>query len=69
VPAVFDAEVFAALRRIVCRRLIDPEQAQVRLLVAARLGAARHSLTKLLPEAFALARAATGYVDVVHVTA
>jgi len=66
VPAVFDAEVFAAIRRLLRLRAIDLPLAQGSLLETARLHAERHSLTELLPEAFAL-RDRFGAYDVFYV--
>lgn len=54
VPAHFDAEVLAALRKFLRLRRIDEEQARVALFHVRGLRAERVALTPLLAEAFAL---------------
>lgn len=51
-PAHFDAEVFAAIRRLIRRRLLDVERAELALADSARLAAERVALATLLAEAF-----------------
>lgn len=53
-PALFDAEVFAAVRRALRRGIVTPERARSMLLWTARLVAERRIMTDLLAEAFAL---------------
>lgn len=65
-PAIFDAEVFAAIRGLLRRHAIDERLARLSLLEAARLSAERHSLVELLPEAFTL-RDRFGAYDVFYV--
>lgn len=98
VPAHFDAEIFAAVRRLVRRGLIDIGRAELALADGVRLSAERVALAPLVAEAFALrdrfgasdvfyavlardraatlitsdaalARAATGYVEVRYISA
>lgn len=52
VPAHFDAEVFAAVRRLVRRRIVAVDRAGLGLLFTARLVAGRVSLLPLYAEAF-----------------
>ena len=52
VPAHFDAEVFAAIRRLVRRRLVAVDRAGLALLRNARLVATRMPLLPLYAEAF-----------------
>lgn len=54
VPAHFDAEVLAAVRKSLRLRRIDEEQARVALFHLRGLRAERIALTPLLAEAFAL---------------
>ena len=54
VPAHFDAEVLAAVRKSLRQRRIDKEQARVALFHLRGLRAERIALTPLLAEAFAL---------------
>ncbi|HET8567423.1 MAG TPA: type II toxin-antitoxin system VapC family toxin [Candidatus Limnocylindria bacterium] len=54
VPAHFDAEALAGIRRALRRRLIDRDRAELSLLMVARLPAGRRPLTPMLAEAFAL---------------
>jgi len=66
VPALFDAEVFAAVRRAARRGIVTPERARVMLLWTARLVAERRTMTDLLAEAFVL-RDRFGPYDVFYV--
>ncbi len=52
VPAHFDAEVFAAVKRLARQGRVDSERAQLALLGAARLAAERVALVPLFPLAF-----------------
>jgi predicted nucleic acid-binding protein len=52
VPAHFDAEVFAAIRRLVRRRVVGADRAALALLRNARLVAERVPLLPLYAEAF-----------------
>ena len=54
VPVFFDAEVFAALRGLIRRRVIDPEQGRQALFVLRRIRVRRAAITPLLAEAFAI---------------
>jgi len=65
VPAHFDAEVFAAVRRLARRGLVDAERAHLALLRCARLAAERVPLLPLFPDAFSL-RDRFGAADVFY---
>ena len=66
VPALFDAEVFAAIRRSLRRGVITTERAELALLRLAQFKAERRAMTDLLPDAFVL-RDRFGAYDVFYV--
>ena len=54
VPVFFDAEVFAAVRGLIRRRVIDPQQGQQALFLLRRIRVRRVAVRPLIAEAFAV---------------
>jgi predicted nucleic acid-binding protein len=54
VPVFFDAEVFAAVRGLIRRKAIDPDQGRQALFVLGQIRVRRAAITPLIAEAFAV---------------
>jgi len=54
VPVFFDAEVFAAVRGLIRRKAIDPDQGRQALFVLGQIRVRRAGITPLIAEAFAV---------------
>jgi len=54
VPVFFEAEVFAAVRGLIRRRAIDPDQGRQALFVLGQIKVRRAAITPLIAEAFAI---------------
>lgn len=53
-PVFFEAEVFAAVRGLIRRRAIDPDQGRQALFVLGSIKVRRAAITPLIAEAFAI---------------
>ena len=54
VPVFFDAEVFAAVRGLIRRQAIDPDQGRQALFVLGTIKVRRTAITPLIAKAFAI---------------